>query len=111
MKTKRSFGILFLLTVVMGLALSGCQTLPPVTLSHAVDRANDFMRSTGHPPSHYDVPNAYYRLEDGGWLVIFRSRQGFVTRHVYVLVPDNGPAHFTQDMPEPAIDDGYYNHP
>ncbi len=50
-------------------------------------------------------------MEDGGWLVIFRTRQGYVRRQVFVFVPDNGPAQFTQDMPRPMIDDGFYNHP
>ncbi len=111
MNTTRPFGILFLLTLVTGFALTGCQTIPPNSLAHAADRASEFMRASGHPPSHYDSPNAYYRPEDAGWLVIFRSRQGYVRRHLYVFVPDNGPAHFTQDLPEPLIDDGYYNHP
>ena len=111
MKTQRPLGILLILTVVVGFALSGCQTLPPVSLAHAVDRANDLMRTSGNSPTHYDVPNAYYRLDEGGWLVIYRSRQGYVLRHVYVFGPDEGAAQFTHDMPRPAIDYGYYNHP
>ncbi len=111
MKSPRPLGILLIFTLVAGFAMTGCQSLPPVTLAHAVDQASDFMRASGHPPSHYDSPNAYYRLEDGGWLVIFRTRQGYVRRHTYVFVPDNGPARFAQDMPAPPIDDGYYNHP
>ena len=111
MKTPRPFSILLLLTVMFGLALSACQTMPPVSLSHAVDRANDLMRASGRPPTHYDVPNAYYRVDQNGWLVIFRSRQGYVRRQVYVFVPDNGAAQFAQDLPRPLTDDGFYNHP
>ena len=111
MNTPRPLSIILILTVMVGFALSGCQTIPPVTLSNAVDRANDLMRSSGRPPSHYDVPNAYYRIDEGGWLVIYQSRQGYVRRFVYVFVPDNAPAQFTHDLPRPAIDEGYYNHP
>lgn len=111
MNTQRPFSIFLLFTVVFGLALTGCQTLPPVSLAHALEKADDLMRSTGHPPSHYDSPNAYYRLEEGGWLVIYRTRQGYVRRQVYVFVPDNGPAGFSQNLPRPEIDNGYYNHP
>ena len=111
MKTHRPLGILLILTVMVGFALSGCQTMPPVSLAHATDRASDLLRSTGHPPSHYDSPNAYYRIEEGGWLVIYRTRQGYARQQIYVFVPDSGPAQFTPEMPRPAIDYGYYNHP
>lgn len=111
MNTKRPLGILLILTMAVGILLSGCQTLPPVTLAHAVDRANDLMRSSGHALKHYDVPNAYYRIEENGWLVIYRTRQGYSRRHVYVFVPNDGAAQFSSDLPRPQLDYGYYNHP
>ncbi len=111
MNTLRPSSIFLILTVMFGFALSGCQSIPPVALSHAVDRANDLMRASGRPITHYDVPSAYYREGEGGWLVIYRTRQGYVERHYYVFVPDNGPAQFTSKLPRPATDDGFYNHP
>jgi len=112
MKPQRSARILLTLTALAGFTLAGCQALPPQSLAHAVDRSNEFMRSSGHSPREYYVPNAYYRLEENGWLVIYRSvRSGYVGNFTYVFVPNDGPAQFTPDMPRPAIDYGYYNHP
>jgi hypothetical protein len=95
MNTSRSF-ISLILALVMGFALTGCQTLPPSSLAKAVDRANTKMRLSGHPPSHYDVPAAVYKYDEGGWLVKYVTRQGFVRRYVNVFVPDVGEPQFVQ---------------
>jgi hypothetical protein len=93
MNTSRSF-IPLILTLVMGFALAGCQTMPPSSLARAVDRADIMMRSSGHPPSHYDTPAAVYQVEESGWVVKYVTRQGYVRRYVNVFVPDVGDPRF-----------------
>jgi len=93
MNTSRSF-LSLILALVLGFALTGCQTLPPSSLAKAVDRSNTMMRATGHPPQRYDTPSASYDQEQQGWLVKYVTRQGYVRRYVNVFVPDVGEPKF-----------------
>jgi hypothetical protein len=108
MNTSRSFGFLFLLALVMGFALTGCQTQPATSLSHAVDAADITMRRAGHPPVHFDVPKAFYEPSHGGWMVKYRTRQGLVRRFYAVFVPDSGTPRIVPVEPPIGEDTSYY---
>jgi hypothetical protein len=108
MNTSRSFGFLFLLALVMGFALTGCQTQPPTSLAHAVDAADITMRRAGHPPVNFDVPRAFYEPDRGGWMVKYRTRQGRVRRYYAVFVPDAGVAAIVPVVIDPNEDTSYY---
>ena len=108
MNTSRSLGFLFLLALVMGFALTGCQNQPPTSLAPAVDAADMTMRRAGHPPADYDVPRAFYEPDQGGWMVKYRTRQGRVRRYYAVFVPINGTPRLVPVEHATGEDTSYY---